>query len=215
MLKYTLAAKDKILKDLRLFSSIFRYCSLFFTIGYFAYVLAMQKGIFIVNVILAGLFIVYTIFDIATCKKQLRVTRKVVKRTYDIIKLSMKGFTLGVSIYTIYITASDVTPISIILTTLLIILWIIQILFEVIVIVLEEELELLMAGINEDIVKPYTTISNVVSKFTGGEKQTYTQPYPNELRQLQAIVDEKEKDKLFKKQQKKKERSIMRKIFKK
>jgi len=222
MLKYTLAAKDKILGDFRKFSVIFKYLSLIYTIGYFIYVLSTQKGIVWVNIVLSILFVGYTIFEILTYKKQIKSTKKIIKRSYAGIRLALKGFTLGTSLYSIYMAYTIVTPMSIILSTLMIILWIIQVLFEVIVIVLEEEVEFLIAAVHEDIVKPYTKVSNIVCKFTGGEKQEYIQPYPVELDVLEEIVQKKELAKKEAKEawkaeqkEKRKESNIFRKLFKK
>lgn len=195
MLKYTLAAKDKILKDFRKFSVIFKYLSLMYTIAYFIYVIVTEKGIMIVNILLATLFVAYTLFEILTYKKQIKLPKKIVKRSYAIVRLGLKGVTLGASLYSIYMATTNVTPISIILSTVMIILWILQVIFEVVIIVVEEEVEFLVAAVYEDIVKPYTKVNNIVSRFTGGEKQEYAQPYPDELDVLEEIVQRKERQK--------------------
>jgi len=85
MLKYTLAAKDKILGDFRKFSVIFKYLSLIYTIGYFIYVLSTQKGIVWVNIVLSILFVGYTIFEILTYKKQIKSTKKIIDTVGRII----------------------------------------------------------------------------------------------------------------------------------
>ena len=222
MLKYTLAAKDKILNDFNKFSVIFKYSSLIYTLGYFIYVLATDKGIFWVNVVLASLFTLYTIFEFMTYKKQIRTMKKVVKRSYAAVRLLLKGFTLATSIYSIYMASTNVTPISIILATLMIILWLLQVLFEIILIVLEEEVEFLVAAVHEDILKPISKVTNVWAKVTGGEKQEYVQPYPVELDILDEIVQKKEKAKKEakeawkeKKKEERRENNIFRKLFKK
>ncbi|MBQ8292568.1 MAG: hypothetical protein IJX78_02025 [Bacilli bacterium] len=192
MLKYTLAAVQKIYKDVKKLALIIKYITLIFMTSYFIYVLVTNKGIFIVNVILASLFVIYTIFEIVTYKKQIKTVKKVAKRIYRIIKIILKGFTLGVSIYSMYISTLEVSPITIILATIMIILWIIQILFEVVTFMLQDEIEYILAGINEDIVRPYINVTNIVGKLKGETKE-YIQPYPKEKKVLEELIKEKKK----------------------
>lgn len=216
MMKYTSAAVTKILKDLNIISKAFKIITTLFFIGYFTYVLIAQKGMFIVNLTLAILFVLYSVFDLVTFNKKLRVTKKVVKRFYDIIKLILKVIPLAISIYSMYMATIESTPISIILLTLLIILWILQVVLEIVVIFVQEELEYLMAGVNEDVFKRIIGINNVLKKITlSGEKVEFEQPYEKELSKLEKYVkinEEKKIDKKVKKEIKKKE--YRKKIFK-
>lgn len=52
MVKYTKAAIDLTLKDLRLFYNIFKYTFMLLTAGYFAYAIATGLGNLVVNIIL-------------------------------------------------------------------------------------------------------------------------------------------------------------------
>ena len=113
-----------------LFNHFIATSSLIFTSAYFIYALVTKTGNFIANIILASLFVGYTIFYFITRSMEMKTAKKIVKRSYKWIKIVIKTFTLGAMIYGIYITTTNVTPISIILATLMIILYVLQILLE-------------------------------------------------------------------------------------
>lgn len=200
MFKYTRASFRLIVNEFKRFLTIFKYGSLIFTISYFTYALISQTGNFIVNIILASLFVVYTIFELLTRNKNMKGTRKKVRRSYRWINLIFKTFTLGSMIYGIYITASNVKPISIILATLMIILWVLQVLMEIIVEVIEDKFELISDAFNKDvqdmqetIKKPVTVVSNVIKKIQGKEIEQKEEVKNKNIEKLKVIIEKKEK----------------------
>lgn len=172
MFKYTRTAIDIIISDIKKFSTIFNYGSLIFTSAYFIYALVTKTGNFIANIILASLFVGYTIFYFITRSMEMKTAKKIVKRSYKWIKIVIKTFTLGAMIYGIYITTTNVTPISIILATLMIILYVLQILLELACEIVEDKKDLLVEAVAKDmeiVTKPVSAVGNFVKRMKGEE----------------------------------------------
>lgn len=172
MFKYTRTAIDIIISDIKKFSTIFNYGSLIFTSAYFIYALVTKTGNFIANIILASLFVGYTIFYFITRSMEMKTAKKIVKRSYKWIKIVIKTFTLGAMIYGIYITTTNVTPISIILATLMIILYVLQILLELACEIVEDKKDLLVEAVAKDmeiVTRPVSAVGNFVKRMKGEE----------------------------------------------
>lgn len=170
MFKYTRTAIDIIISDIKKFSTIFNYGSLIFTSAYFIYALVTKTGNFIANIILASLFVGYTIFYFITKSMEMKTAKKIVKRSYKWIKIVIKTFTLGAMIYGIYITTTNVTPISIILATLMIILYVLQILLELACEIVEDKKDLLVEAVAKDmeiVTRPVSAVGNFVKRMKG------------------------------------------------
>ncbi len=170
MFKYTRAAIDIVIEDIRRCCNIFKYTSIILTFIYLGYAIYSKSGNFIVNVILLSTLAIYFLFDLFTRNKDNKQLKKIVRRSYKIIKYSMKTFTIGVMVYGIYTASTNVTPISIVLTTLMIIMWAIQLLFEMVVEIFEDKKDLIVAGLGKDIdnlKRPVTTVSNFIKKVKG------------------------------------------------
>lgn len=172
MFKYTRTAIDIIISDIKKFSTIFNYGSLIFTSAYFIYALVTKTGNFIANIILASLFVGYTIFYFITKSMEMKTAKKVVKRSYKWIKIVIKTFTLGAMIYGIYTATTNVTPISIILATLMIILYVLQILLELACEIVEDKKDLLVEAVAKDmeiVTRPVSAVGNFVKRMKGEE----------------------------------------------
>lgn len=190
MFKYTRESINLLLEDIKKYMKIFKYGSLIFTTIYFIYALINQTGIFEVNIILASLFVIYSLFEIATHKVDIKITKKVVKRVYNWIKLALKAFTLGSMLYSIYISTTNVSAISTIIATLMIILWVLQFLLEIVVEVVENKVELILEAIGEDwnnfkstITKPITVVTNSIKKLKGEE----IEPEPEKSKNIKKL----------------------------
>ncbi|MBE6132789.1 MAG: hypothetical protein E7180_05325 [Erysipelotrichaceae bacterium] len=172
MFKYTRTAIDIIISDIKKFSTIFNYGSLIFTSAYFIYALVTKTGNFIANIILASLFVGYTIFYFITKSMEMKTAKKIVKRSYKWIKIVIKTFTLGAMIYGIYTATTNVTPISIILATLMIILYVLQILLELACEIVEDKKDLLVEAVAKDmeiVTRPVSAVGNFVKRIKGEE----------------------------------------------
>lgn len=151
MFKYTKAMLSRIVEDFKRYRRIFNNASLVLTSIYFIYALVKKTGNFYANIVLAVLFVAYTIFEIATRGKGMKKARKNIKKSYKWTKIGIKALTLGAMLYGIYTATTNITPISIILTTLMIILWILQFLLALICEVIESKYNMLKVAFNEDV----------------------------------------------------------------
>lgn len=188
MFKYTRTAIDIIITDIKKFATIFNYGSLIFTSAYFIYALVTKTGNFIANIILASLFVAYTIFSFITKYKKIKTAKKIVKRSYNWIKILIRTFTLGAMIYGIYTTTTNVTPISIILATLMIILYVLQILFEIAFEIIEDKKDLLVEAVAKDmeiVTKPVSAVGNFVKRMKGEEVVVEEKETSREIRILE------------------------------
>lgn len=194
MFKYTIATFGKIVEDFKRCVSFFKNVSLFFTSVYFIYALINKTGNFYANIVLATLFVAYTIFEIATRGKNMKSTRKTVKKGYKWTKILIKAFTVGAMLYGFYTATAQATPISIILATLMVILWVLQLLFLIICNVIESKYELFKVAIKEDVkrLKPF-------GKKDDEEK-------PKEIVMLDEQIERVEKEKQEKRAQKREEK---------
>lgn len=154
MFKYTKAMLSRIVEDFKRYRRIFNNASLVLTSIYFIYALVKKTGNFYANIVLAVLFVAYTIFEIATRGKGMKKARKSVKKGYKWMKLGIRALTLGAMLYGIYTATTNITPISIILTTLMIILWILQFLLAIACEVIESKINMLVAAVKEDFKGP-------------------------------------------------------------
>ena len=189
MLDYSIAAIKMIYDELRKWCKIFKICFPIFTLAYYIYALVMGVGNLYVNIILISLFVVYTTFELATCKKNMKKTRKMVSKIYKWIKLAIKTFTLGSMLYGIYMASSNIDGISIILAVLMIILWVLQVLLEIIIAIIEPRARLVYAGVLND-AKPFVSKVNYVLPIFKVKKIIInTDDYQKELTVLEKKVE--------------------------
>lgn len=172
MFKYTKAAVDIIVNDVRRYCNMFKYGAMLFTLVYFIYSIYTKNGNLIVNIVLLSLFSLYAILDLLTSKKDYKFFKRFIRKSYKGLKITTKAFSLGVMIYGIYIATYNVAPISIILATLMIIMWVLEVLFEIVLSIFEDKKDLLVAGWNKDVEnlkRPVTTVNNFIRKVKGEE----------------------------------------------
>ena len=194
-MKYTKAAIELMVKDLKRLYLIFKYTLAALVIGYYVFAIFMGIGNMIVNIILASIYLIYIIVDFFVSKR--RVKRQV-KHTYVWAKLIVKAFSLGFTLYAMYTASEAVNPLAIILTGLMIIVWILQFLFELILLVIEMKIQLIYEGIRmdkENAKKPVTTVTNFFKKALGKEVIEKEEPTKVEQR----LIDEVENKKKHKK----------------
>lgn len=201
MFDYTKASMAIVLDDIKKYAKMFKRFSLGFTTGYFVYVIVMQVGILAVNIILAMLFLTYTIFEFLTFKDASKEVKRLIRKSYKILNLTIRLITLGALIYGIYTATREISALSILFATLMIVLWVLQVFLEIFVHILENKVDLVVAGWNkdmEDLKKPITDIGRVVKKIKG-EKLPPPPEKSKEIIRLEKKIEELEKEKKAKK----------------
>ncbi len=164
---------------------------------YLVYSLAVDRGIFVANVILLTItvayFIFYLIMEFRNGKKQIR---KTVKRIYKWCKRLIKLPIIGIAVYDLAIGKSDFDPLSFLLTLLMIVGWILDLLFYFVIRYLEIELKELIASLKKD-VKNLPIIGPMILK--GTEKA-------EEKEQTNLIKQQKKQERAAEKSQRKAEK---------
>lgn len=197
MFVHTKEALNKIQKTWNVVKWMFEYGMNILMILYLVLALIFSLGNVIVNSILLGITVLMLIVTIAISKKELYKKQKVItirgvrktKHALKWVKIVVKAYSLGVTLYGMFIAASMVSPFSIIMTTLLIIVWIITVIVELISMLLEFLTNYLKDSVQKDIVDikeeyhwllhPKTTIDEKVAqgKEFVGEKYEQGKEY--------------------------------------
>lgn len=167
MLNNTKAAIGKMIDDIKAFSYYFNLVMQVMYFAYLLYAIGTERGVLWLNILLAGLSILYFVFYVATYnKKENAITRmkKSARRLHRWCKLAGKTLTLCVMVYSIYATTQDVSPTSVIMTALMVVAWVLQLLFSLIIGFLEKEKDLILEAIRKDI-EPVTKPARAVSGF--------------------------------------------------
>ena len=155
MFDNTKAAWMKLRRFLGVITWVFNYGMNALMIVYLSLAIGFEIGNFIANVILLPTTIAMLVVTIILSKVEKRPTRRKLRLTKRVLKWSkllVNAFSLGVTLYGMFIAASMVSPISIILTTLLIIMWIIKVLVEILTEVFEHFMKIFMEGITKDLI---------------------------------------------------------------
>ena len=194
MFKYTREAIDKIIDDFKRLSKFFKYSSQIVTVVYLTYALIFNVGNLYANIVLLVLFVGYSIFDFIIDEKENRYIEKIIRRTYKWLRIGIKAFTLGVLIYGIYTATTNASPITIILATLMIIVWVLQVLLELVIMIVEDEKDLVVAGLKkdiDDIKRPVTEVGNFFKRVTGQEVHSYEQEESREIKILKKRMEKR------------------------
>ena len=173
MLDYTKSVFAKTIEDLK---SIAFYSALILQtlqLGYLIYALCVGLGILVANIILLLLTSAYLGFMLylhwGTVGKKLQ---SIMKTTYQWSKRAIKLFTLGISVYGLWITASETITtkslISIILLVFMLIAWVLEVLFSLILRVVERRASLLLDAMKMDF-EPVFKAKNFIDKIRGRE----------------------------------------------
>jgi len=144
-------------------------------IGYLIYVLCTSAGVLPVNIALLSISVAYFIFYICTYNPKTRTLKRFKSNTrhaYKWLKLSLNAVMLVNTVYGIYIAASEINPITIILATLSIIAWILQIGLEFVAVFFEYHLYRLVDAFTsdkEDFTRPIKAVGDFVKQISAPE----------------------------------------------
>ena len=204
MFKYTKAAINKTIDDIKLLINVISYITIAISFGYYVYCLIVNKGYLVFNIILLTLLLINFVFNFVVNKKYKKI-KKVIKRSSKIIKLSINATTLALSIIGIITPQKDVTPITIIITTLLIIMFVVNIILTIVTMIVEDKIEFIMLAFKKD--------TDVKSKISGVFKKQENE-YDVVVNKLDGYIEDKKELKRIKKlkeKQKRKEEKLAKK----
>ena len=198
MFKYTRAALTSISKDFKKWSYIFNWILLFVSIGYYVFAICTNLGYLWINIVSLSLITLFTIFDTCTKHCDFNDKKRVIILVYNWSRIILRAITLGLTIYSLYVSAETANPVSIILATLMIIFWILSVLIEISKDIIISRYHLIINAFEEDIAdikRPFESIGNTFKKFVGKE---VTEPKETKgfwKRKLDKIIEEKYKEK--------------------
>lgn len=164
MFIYTRAATLKIYDDLKKFIFGFSVSTQGLYIIFLVYALAIRLGRLYVNIALLTVSLGYLVFMIINQVKENQMPKDAVNtvgRIYRILRICIKAFTLGLSLYSIHIATTHVTVISVTLAAMSIIAWLLSVMFELFRIVYERYYELIESAIAKDIY-PFKKVINLI-----------------------------------------------------
>ena len=173
MLDYTRSVFLQTKEDLRKLGLLCSFSLQSFQIIYLIYTLCIGSGILAANIALLVLSSAYFLFMVyinwTDTKKEIR---KIFKTIYRWGKRLIKLFTLGVSVYGLFITANEhatiTTTVSIILLVFMLMGWLLDLLLEVLTRIVEKRGKLFLEALKMDIEPAYKAV-NFIQKIRGKE----------------------------------------------
>ena len=173
MIKYTKAAIDVVIRDIKILSNILKYLTLILSLAYYIYALIAQIGNSVVNIVLISLIGCFLIFELITIKIDInKVAKRIIRRIYRWSKLVIKGSVLATTLYSLYLTSVTTNGLTIVLSTLTTIFFVIQLIVELLRFLFERYKDLLLDAVKQDIdnfkenaSKPVENIVNVTRKI--------------------------------------------------
>lgn len=210
MFDHTRAAVDKTIADFKRFILGYNVVLQLIYIAYLVYALIAPSGFFYANIALLSVSVAYFIFYLATHNLEGREAKKIKRQTKDAykwFKLTVKAFTLALTIYGIYMATQSVTVLSVILAAFSTVGWALQVILELAFKFVSNRAELIMTGVKMD-TKPVQDVSAFVKKVVTGES-----PIPEKPTRFQKLLTktvfkkkhtedvEKERERLRKKEE--------------
>ncbi len=193
MLDYTKIALNQIWTELKRLGYFIEVASKTVPILYLIYALFAGTGLWYANAILLVLAAAYFIFFLSMTEYGKTPDGKKVKKKVDVFyknsRRLVKLFTLGVAVYGLIMTASDVNPLSLLLTVLMIVGWVLEIVFDFLIKIIGAKVGFIVSALEADIdtaLKPLKTAGNFFKRVTGQEVPPEKEPSKN-----RQILDEK------------------------
>lgn len=186
MFKYTKAAVKLMLNDFKKIGNCLKLVFIVMSLLYYIFSILFETGNIVINIILLSIIILYSVFEIIFTKIENKELKFATKRIFGLLKLFVKAVSLGIVIYTVYITSEITNPISIVILTLTIVLWVLQFLLEIVLIVINKYFDYIMVGINKDKENAKNVGNAVLGVVSGGTSLI-----------AKKIINKKEKNKKY------------------
>lgn len=168
MFNNTRMALTQVARDLKF---AYRSCTFgvqIFYIAYLIYAIFAEVGYLWANITLLAICTVYLLFTITTLEmkgRDFKLLKKNAGHTFRWIKISVKAVVLVSMGYSIYISATDPTPTTIILTAIAVIGWILSLSLELLSMYVDNRVQMIINGLKEDwqeIKRPVEAVGNAV-----------------------------------------------------
>ena len=216
MFKYTKAAFEKTIEDVKKTARIFEFILAFFQIPFAVYNLITKNGIQAVNAILlvisGAYFILYLIASYAISDSKEKAERKKWKqlkakarRAAKWLKRPVQLYSIGFLIYGIAISTGEAKPLSIILLFLQLLAFLISFIVDLLAMIIEQKKRFFVEAWQKDLDKmkePGRKVGNFVKSIFGKDPT----PKPEETK-TERVLDEFLKEKQEQEEQEKREKN--------
>lgn len=149
---------------------------------YFIYAIFSKTGYFWANIPLFAITVFNFVFFLVTENKDKKEehsikSQKNIKKVLRRVKIAIKFLTLGATLYGLYITTTNVSVLSVILTALMLVGWVLSVVLELVSAFVMRRIDVLIEAAMHD-VEFVINILDFVKKI--GNKKSNTLPIPNE-----------------------------------
>ena len=149
---HTKASIKLIVNELKSFSLIANFIAQLATIGYLSYNLITQSGLWYINLALLVLALSYFIFTLVCYVKEVKKeVQNEVKLFLKWSKRVIKLFPIGVAIYSLFLAASNLTPIALISPIVITVTWLLDVLINILCLIVEARFSLILESLAEDV----------------------------------------------------------------
>lgn len=165
MFIHTREALNQVVRDFKFASRTCTFGTQIFYIGYLIYAICAGVGYLWANIALlaiCGIYFIFTALTLELKSKELKLIKRNTRHTFRWVKILIRAVVLVSMVYSIYISATAPTPITIILTVISVIGWLLSLSLELITIYVENRVKMLINGLKEDF--HFEEISNAAGK---------------------------------------------------
>ena len=179
MFNNTRTALTQVARDLKF---AYRSCTLgvqIFYIAYLIYAILNSIGYLWANITLLAVCTVYLLFTIITLEmkgRDFKLLKKNAGHTFRWVKISVKAVVIVSMGYSIYISATEPSPLTIILTVIAVIGWLLSLSLELLSMYVDNRVQLIINGLKEDwqeIKRPVEAVGNAVGAVGSAVKSFF------------------------------------------
>lgn len=209
MFAYTRAAIYKTWNDICSFLYGFNVTTQAIYIAYLVIAMIVGVGILWANAVLATVSLISLVIFIVLHEKRDQSNKYIRRANVHItrtLRLTINAFTLGVSVYGIYIASEDVSFLTLLFALISLVMWLVGLVVEIVTYIIEDRIDYFTEAYELDIAelkKPVNAVGDFIKKSVGIE----TEPTPERkttkhTKRLEKDLSEKRRNDLIKKAEK-------------
>lgn len=179
MFNNTRIALTQVARDLKFAHRVCTFGIQIFYIGYLIYAICTGLGYLWANISLLAICTLYFIFTVTTVdlkSKDLKLIKRNAKHTFRWIKISVKAVVVVSMGYSVYISATAPSPMTIILTVISVIGWLLSLSLELISMYVDSRVQMILNGLRadiEDIKRPVEAVGSAIGTVGSAVKSFF------------------------------------------
>lgn len=192
MLDYTRIAINKTVTDLKRLAFWFTVIMQIMMIGFPIYSIVVKSGVLYLNILLSLLALAFLVFYILQ-NKGVKISKEQTKQTktaYKVVKYINKIYSVGISVYGVYVATEHTTLVSIVYVGVMVIGLLLGLVLDLVISFLANKVEFIVTAIEADIEEAKRPIDKVQGVFDRirGKEVTVEEAAPTKAR---IILDER------------------------